>query len=338
MTGSARRAGGFTLVELLVVITIIGILIALLLPAVQAAREAARRAQCINNLKQLGLAAHNHVLSNGFYPSSGWGYMWTGDPDMGFGKRQPGGWIYGSLPYMEQQAIFNIGKGITDYSAKKAALKDQKAAVLTMTICPSRRRAIGYPAGEPSFNADTGAVLSKTDYAGNGGTYKILGYWAVTYPDAMKNINTSPPPDPDPNFNGVTGMFSEVTVADVRDGTSNTLYAGEKYLNPLLYATGTDGADNNSQFQGNDWDTNRWTTELDSSGNLNTGTVGERKPIQDTPGVNTMASSFGSAHAGAFNACLCDGSVRSINYGVDLVVYACLGNRRDNRPISSGSF
>ena len=79
-----RNHRGFTLVELLVVITIIGILVSLLLPAVQSAREAARMAQCQNNMKQLGLGAKSHATIHGHYPSSGWGYLWIGDPNRGY--------------------------------------------------------------------------------------------------------------------------------------------------------------------------------------------------------------------------------------------------------------
>ena len=91
------------------VITIIGILIALLLPAVQVAREAARTAQCQNNIKQLALGclAHEAVIKR--FPTGGWGFSWTGDPDRGNDWRQPGGWIYNDLPYMEQQALHDLG-------------------------------------------------------------------------------------------------------------------------------------------------------------------------------------------------------------------------------------
>ena len=104
---------GFTLVELLVVIAIIGILVALLLPAVQAAREAARRSECTNHLKQLALGCLQHHDTFGTLPSGGWSWHWTGDPDMGFRREQPGSWLYHILPFMEEGDLHKLGRMAT---------------------------------------------------------------------------------------------------------------------------------------------------------------------------------------------------------------------------------
>ncbi len=105
---SFRPVRGFTLVELLVVIAIIGILISLLLPAVQAAREAARRAQCVNNLKQLVLGCLNHESAVKAFPTAGWAPITLGHPDLGVGITQPGGWLFNVLPYMEQSTVIRF--------------------------------------------------------------------------------------------------------------------------------------------------------------------------------------------------------------------------------------
>ena len=328
--GSRRSEDGFTLVEMLVVIAIIGILAALLLPAIQSARESSRRTKCQNNLKQIGTACLNHLSQYEHYPSSGWGFMWTGDPNFPPGHSQPGGWAFNILPFIERQSVHDIGKGQSG-NAKYTAMAEQKASVVPFFHCPSRRRAEGYPAVEVSCNATQPATLAKTDYAANGGTNVILGagpdiscdtnYKERGYPGCCNWSNSEYTVKV--TFNGISGERSEVRSEDILDGASNTILVAEKYLNPDYYATGTEGADNNSVYQGNDWDVIRWT-------NL--------PPFDDNPGVDSAqccSSRFGSAHFGVFNAVFCDGSVRSIIYEVDTTVFSKMGNRKDSRPSAS---
>ena len=120
---------GFTLVELLVVIAIIAMLVTLLLPAVQAAREAARLTQCTNHIKQLALGCLNHESAHGFLPSDGWGYRWVGDPDLGFGKTQPGGWAFAEISYRTIRAWIGYSfrsSGCTGSSFESKHFSDQK--------------------------------------------------------------------------------------------------------------------------------------------------------------------------------------------------------------------
>jgi len=326
-------ARGFTLVELLVVIAIIGILVGLMMPAVQAARESARRAACQNNLKQIALASTNHMQQHQHFPSCGWGHLWTGDPNRRPGHAQPGGWIFNVLPFMEQSSIYDLGKGFTNLNDPavvtqlRAALAEQKASQVPLLLCPSRRRVSNFPAVEATVNAGQPASLAKTDYAVNGGTYRFLGsgpgiaceaaYDERKYPN-IPNCNwTHSDAFLKANFDGISGERSEISVQDVNDGASHTMLAAEKYLNPAYYYTGTDPADNNSAYQGNDWDVARWTSLV---------------PWQDTMGFDTSSSRFGSAHSAVFQAAFCDGSVRGIDYTVDSDVFAKFGNRRDSRP------
>jgi len=139
---SSKR--GFTLVELLVVITIIGILISLLLPAVQAAREAARRAQCNNNLKQVALASMNCESALKHFPAGGWAAYWVGNPDRGCGQAQMGGPLYNILPYMEQSAVYSLQANKTGTNLEAAALTMISTPIQAF-YCPSRRQAKAYP-------------------------------------------------------------------------------------------------------------------------------------------------------------------------------------------------
>jgi prepilin-type N-terminal cleavage/methylation domain-containing protein len=324
----------FTLVELLVVITIIAILIAILLPAVQAAREAARRLQCQNNLKQLSLGCLNHEQALGFLPTGGWVWYWAGDPDRGFGRRQPGGWTFTVLPYIEQQALFNLGAGKDPLdSAKRTALATREQTPLTAFYCPTRRRNMVYPNPYNCVNANDIPFAARTDYAANAGTQG----WDSAF--AMRITGTTDPRVVDaPGYkwpdlsaeDGVCFGTSQIKMIDIKDGMSNTYLLGEKYLIPEHYLDGLEGTDNNPLGGGADWDFNRWSL-WDSA--LKTGSP----PLQDRPGYSDF-NPFGSAHTGSLNMSLCDGSVRSVNYSIDGLTQWRLCNRRDGATIDAGKF
>ena len=128
---------GFTLVELLVVITIIGILVGLLLPAVNSARESGRYSTCRNNLHQIGLAMMHHESDHGYFPAGGWGWGWVGDADRGTGLGQPGGWIYNILNYMDLAPLHDMGMG-TDPTGTNPTNATK------MTLNGQRRHAAGW--------------------------------------------------------------------------------------------------------------------------------------------------------------------------------------------------
>ena len=127
---------GFTLVELLVVIAIIGVLVALLLPAVQAAREAARRTQCSNHVKQMSLACLQHQSQLGFYPGGGWGPWWVGDADCGSGKMQPGGWIYRILPFIEEGPLYSLYDPKLPNAASTPNMNACRQTRVKLYVCP----------------------------------------------------------------------------------------------------------------------------------------------------------------------------------------------------------
>ena len=158
----------FTLVEILVVISLIGVLVALLLPGVQAARESARRSSCSNNMKQIGLAVKLHTDSHRIFPTGGWGADWVGDPDKGYGPKQPGGWIYNVLPYVEEANLRDRGKGQPD-NAKRTILSEVMQTPIEVFNCPSWRLARAYPyTGPPTLkNAQPPERVAKSDYAIN---------------------------------------------------------------------------------------------------------------------------------------------------------------------------
>ena len=274
------RKRGFTLVELLVVIAIIGILIGMLLPAVQQVREAARRTQCQNNLKQLALAGLNYEGTFGILPDGGrhWPYALSNPPPTGWS------WLHKLLPFMEQNNIYDLPLTQTPV-VKRTAIPG--------FFCPSRRAP-----------TSVGNIYSLTDYAGSGGT----GGEGGPYNGAIVRYNID-----DENFN------EQLEISHLHDGTSNTIFAGEKYVNTNWYGGGSWG-DNAGYFTGVGWDTMRF---------------GGRAPKGDEEGSDVGSyDMFGSPHPAGFNTSFCDGSVHMIPYSVELTHFRNLINREDGIAVN----
>jgi prepilin-type N-terminal cleavage/methylation domain-containing protein len=290
-----ERRTGFTLVELLVVIAIIGILVALLLPAVQAAREAARRTQCQNNLKQMGLAMHNHHDTFKKFPSGG--LDWT-QPRTLTSSNSPAnytaqawGWAYQILPFMEQQPLWREPNDATVASTPVPTYN-----------CPSLRGPTLYAYSQSS---PTG-YRAMMDYAGNGGTFGIY------------SVSTS--------VNSLDGPIcftgQAVGMAVLTDGTSNTLMIGEKYVNRIK--PGPDCNDDQGWVDG--WDNDTMCFAKDTSGNV-------QLPKRDD-NVLTCGLIFGAPHE-LLQTVFCDGAVRRIPYSIDATIWVRVCAGRDGQAFEN---
>ncbi|HEV3168227.1 MAG TPA: DUF1559 domain-containing protein [Isosphaeraceae bacterium] len=275
MTETKRRRAGFTLIELLVVIAIISVLVALLLPAVQSCREAARRISCTNNLMQLSLALKNYEASHEVLPP---GVVNPTGPI----KNQPRGyhvsWLVQLLPFVEQRTTFNeLNFSVGVYHSSNMSVR---ALHLSYFLCPS----------------DSFPVV------------KDLGFsnYAGCHHDAEAPIA-------DDN-NGVFFLNSQIRFEDIPDGTSNTIFIGEKRLKgDLGWVSGT-------------------RSTLRNTGNL------INRPTTPTAKNADPVGGFSSNHPGGVNHAFGDGSVRFLKNSIGNPVYQHLANRADGEIVNDSQY
>lgn len=319
VSGAAPRGRrAITLVELLVVIAIIGLLVAMLLPAVQAARESARCTECHNHLKQIGLALAAHADEFGHYPSSGWGWMWPPLADRGDDERQPGSWVFSILPQLDEQPLWS------------AAVPNESrlATPLGAFYCPTRRASRLYPLTNTMVLPPLLPLVAKSDYAacaGDHGDPNAAGSEMFSQPLTLAEGDD---PSwwsshvPQVNANGVIFQRSRIRSADITDGLSQTYLAGEKLLDPLHYADGAGLGDLESVYHGDNDDTSR-VVPLYLGG-----------PLPDTRGYSNR-DMFGGPHPAGCNFVFCDGSVHSISFSIAPEMHRRFGNRRDGLVVSA---
>ncbi|CAK9037456.1 4-hydroxy-tetrahydrodipicolinate synthase (HTPA synthase) [Durusdinium trenchii] len=330
----ASNPSGFTLVELLTVIAIVGVLVALLIPAVQAAREATRRAECKNHLKQISLAMLVHESAHGHLPTGGWGFRMVGDAGSGYGRKQPGGWAYNILEYIEQGPRRDLGGPILkELKRLRPVLEEQFVEMnelvttpIPMWMCPSRRPAIAYPFVNQSipflaFNAPecrSGIPRAPTCYVARGDYRANAG-----------NVNRREEPgsvfmrswfSDGARQTGVVYQCSRVSFQMITDGASKTALIGEKSLNPADYGTGLHSSDDQCVYTGHDQDNQGYTANG----------ADRMPPVQDgTTTKDRTRWRFGGPHTYGMHMALCDGAVETISYNVDQDTFALLGGRND---------
>jgi prepilin-type processing-associated H-X9-DG protein len=275
----------------------------------------------------------NFEQARGAFPSGGWGVPWVGVPDRGLGPKQPGGWAYQTLPFIEEEALFDLGAGLTGL-AEKNAHKQRLQTPLAVHYCPTRRAVGLYPylgfqnpyQGAPVLPFGTDIVgarnpVARNDYAVNiGDPNKTC---CPNHPTSFAAIDNGTFKYPDlADHTGISFVFSKVRAQQITDGMTHTYMLGEKYVNPDMYTTGQSLGDDQTPYHGHNSDSVRST-------NVKFG-----PPRQDQPGLD-LIDPFGSAHSAGCNFAMCDGSVRTIAYGIDPEAHRGLGNRQDGEAVTA---